>query len=56
VIRHASRSELKQKLDHATRLMKVMRDPAARSVVREKVRELERLIEIAADREDAGGI
>lgn len=55
MIRHASRSELKQKLDHATRLMKAMHDPAARSVVTERVRELERLVEIAANREDPDG-
>ncbi|MDB5655304.1 MAG: hypothetical protein JWQ94_2917 [Tardiphaga sp.] len=43
---------LKQKLDQATRLMKETRDPVSKSRLAEDVRELERLVEIAADRDD----
>jgi hypothetical protein len=48
----ASKAELKQKLDQATRLLSAATDPITQERLGEMVRELERLVEIAADRED----
>ena len=46
-----SRAELQQKLDQATRLLKAAGAPTTKDRLREMVRELERLVEIAAERE-----
>jgi hypothetical protein len=44
-----SHEELKKKLDVATERMKGCRDPATREQLTEDVRELERLVQIAAE-------
>jgi hypothetical protein len=45
-------AELKRKLDQATRLMDATGDPVTKSNLTEMVRELERIVEIAADEEE----
>jgi hypothetical protein len=45
-------TELKCKLDQATLLLAASKDPADTERIREYVRELERLYEAAADREE----
>jgi hypothetical protein len=48
-------TELKRKLNQATRLLAATTDPADKDRIREYVRELERLYEAAADREEHKG-
>jgi DNA-binding ferritin-like protein len=47
-----SYSALREKLRQATRLMDATDDPMTKDRLAEMVRELERLVEIAADREN----